>query len=93
MIKHKTREQWLNACADEILRKYRENFEMHFGSDGVEHLQHLKVSTGFPSRGGLASSGCARRASSRRSARCASTSPTSPTASCRRRWTSSRRRS
>jgi hypothetical protein len=53
MIKHKTREQWLNACADEILRKYRENFEMHFGSDGVEHLQHLKVSTGFPSRGGL----------------------------------------
>lgn len=53
MIKHKTREEWLNAAADLILEKYREVFEMHFGDLGIAHLEHLKVSTGFPSRGGL----------------------------------------
>lgn len=53
MIKHETREQWLNAAADDILTKYREVFEEHFGDKGIDHLRHLKVSTGFPSRGGL----------------------------------------
>ena len=48
-----TREAWLNACADQILEKHREVFAMHFGDVGVERLRHLKVSTGFPSRGGL----------------------------------------
>lgn len=53
MIKHKTREDWLNAVADLILAKHREIFEIHFGAEGLDHLAHLKVSTGFPSRGGL----------------------------------------
>jgi hypothetical protein len=53
MIKLKTREEWLNACADLILEKHREVFEIHFGQDGIDHLEHLKVSTGFPSTGGL----------------------------------------
>ena len=53
MIKYKTREEWLNAAADDILAKYRDAFESHFGSLGIEHLRNLKVSTGFPSRGGL----------------------------------------
>lgn len=48
-----TREQWLNACVDIIVARYREVFEAHFGAEGMEHLKHLKVSTGFPSRGGL----------------------------------------
>lgn len=47
------REQWLNAVADIILARYREVFEKHFGDVGIEHLKHLHVSTGFPSRGGL----------------------------------------
>jgi hypothetical protein len=53
VIKHPTREAWLNAAADLVLARYREVFETHFGDIGVEHLQHLRVSTGFPSRGGL----------------------------------------
>lgn len=53
MIKHKTREAWLNACAAQILERFSPEFEKHFGSDGWKHLEHLKVSTGFPSRGGL----------------------------------------
>lgn len=53
MIKFASREQWLNACADIILARYREIFETHFGDVGVEHLKHLHVSAGFPSRGGL----------------------------------------
>lgn len=53
MIKHKTREQWLNACATEIQKKFKEVFDLHFGDLGIEHLNNLKVSTGFPSRGGL----------------------------------------
>jgi hypothetical protein len=53
MIKHSSREAWLNACADLILDKFREIFEIHFGQEGIDHLEHLKVSTGFPSRGGL----------------------------------------
>lgn len=53
MIKHKTREQWLNAAAAKILRQYKAVFEEHFGSEGLSHLKALKVSTGFPSRGGL----------------------------------------
>lgn len=53
MIKHPTREQWLEAAALDVLTKYREVFEMHFGDEGIEHLRNLKVSTGFPSRGGL----------------------------------------
>jgi hypothetical protein len=48
-----TREQWLNACIAQILEKYGTVFEDHFGKKGWEHLEHLKVSTGFPSRGGL----------------------------------------
>jgi hypothetical protein len=50
---NKTREQWLEQAARQILAKYREVFEMHFGDVGVEHLRHLKVSTGFPSTQGL----------------------------------------
>lgn len=50
---YSTREEWLNACADLIVEKFREIFETHFGSEGMDHLAHLKVSTGFPSRGGL----------------------------------------
>lgn len=53
MIIHQTREQWLNACVLEILGKYGDIFDQHFGDDGRSHLDHLKVSTGFPSRGGL----------------------------------------
>lgn len=53
MIKHKTREEWLNACADEILAEHRDVFDQHFGAEGIKHLEHLKVSTGFPSTGGL----------------------------------------
>lgn len=48
-----SREQWLNAAADLLLEKYRDVFEAHFGDVGIEHLKHLHVSTGFPSRGGL----------------------------------------
>ena len=53
MIKHKTREEWLNACAEEILAEHRDVFERHFGDEGIKHLEHLKVSTGFPSVQGL----------------------------------------
>jgi hypothetical protein len=53
MIKHKTREQWLNACATEITKRFGDVFDTHFGDLGREHLANLKVSTGFPSRGGL----------------------------------------
>lgn len=49
----KTREQWLESAAKAILAKYRDVFETHFGDVGVEHLRHLKVSTGFPSQQGL----------------------------------------
>lgn len=52
-VQHTTREAWLNACADLVLEKHREVFEQHFGAEGIAHLEHLKVSTGFPSRGGL----------------------------------------
>lgn len=50
---HPTREQWLEHAVDLILGKYQEVFDKHFGADGQAHLDHLKVSTGFPSRGGL----------------------------------------
>jgi hypothetical protein len=53
MIKHPTREQWLDACAVQIHSKFGDIFDQHFGSDGKAHLENLKVSTGFPSRGGL----------------------------------------
>lgn len=53
MIKHKTREEWLNACAAKLLGRFEETFRDHFGQEGIDHLEHLKVSTGFPSRGGL----------------------------------------
>lgn len=49
----KSREEWLNAAVDEILGRYETEFGNHFGAEGLEHLKHLKVSTGFPSRGGL----------------------------------------
>lgn len=49
----KSREQWLNAATREILNKFGDIFEKHFGADGMDHLNHLHVSTGFPSRGGL----------------------------------------
>lgn len=52
-IKHKTREAWLEACAALIVKKHADVFQTHFADTGLEHLQHLKVSTGFPSRGGL----------------------------------------
>lgn len=52
-IKHKTREAWLEHAVDLIIDKYRDIFSTHFGEDGLDHLEHLKVSTGFPSRGGL----------------------------------------
>lgn len=52
-IKHKTREAWLEAAADLIADKWSEIFRTHFGTDGLDHLDHLKISTGFPSRGGL----------------------------------------
>lgn len=51
--KHTTREAWLEAAAADIVDKYGYVFEMHFEEDGLEHLRNLKVSTGFPSRGGL----------------------------------------
>ena len=53
MTKNPTREQWLEAAASDILARYREVFETHFGDLGIEHLRNVKVSTGFPSRGGL----------------------------------------
>jgi hypothetical protein len=53
MIKHKTREQWLNAAAGEILARFSPEFDAHFGAEGLKHLENLHVSTGFPSRGGL----------------------------------------
>lgn len=48
-----TREQWLNAAAEEILNEYGDFFANHFGDAGLEHLRHLHVSTGFPSTQGL----------------------------------------
>jgi hypothetical protein len=50
---HTSRESWLNACAAQILERFSPEFQAHFGSEGWSHLEHLKVSTGFPSRGGL----------------------------------------
>ena len=50
---HTSREAWLNDCAELILEKFRDVFADHFGEDGLQHLKSLKVSTGFPSRGGL----------------------------------------
>lgn len=50
---HKTREEWLNACAHQLSVRFHEVFQKHFGDDGIEHLDNVKVSTGFPSRGGL----------------------------------------
>lgn len=52
-VKYETREEWLNAAAHEIATKFSEVFTKHFGAAGWEHLQHLKASTGFPSREGL----------------------------------------
>ncbi len=52
-VKHKTREAWLEAAVDLIRGKYEDVFQTHFADIGLEHLDHLKVSTGFPSRGGL----------------------------------------
>lgn len=49
----KSREQWLNEASGEILSKYGDVFAEHFGDAGIEHLRHLHVSTGFPSREGL----------------------------------------
>lgn len=49
----KTREQWLNAAAEKIRERFTPEFQKHFGDEGLDHLDHLKVSTGFPSRGGL----------------------------------------
>lgn len=48
-----SREEWLNDCADLILAKFSDVFRDHFGTEGLDHLENLKVSTGFPSRGGL----------------------------------------
>lgn len=48
-----TREAWLKAAAALIADHFRADFEKHFGYDGMTHLEHLHVSTGFPSRGGL----------------------------------------
>lgn len=53
MQKFDTREAWLEAAALDILTTYRHAFELHFGDLGLEHLRNIKVSTGFPSRGGL----------------------------------------
>lgn len=53
MIKFASREQWLNAAAAIISERFSEVFDTHFGAEGIEHLKHLHVSTGFPSRGGL----------------------------------------
>jgi len=53
MIKHKTREQWLNAAAHQIVRKYKDVFADHFGGEGLMHLENLHISTGFPSQQGL----------------------------------------
>lgn len=53
MTRLSTREAWLKACEQEIREHFREDFEKHFGDVGMEHLAHLHVSTGFPSRGGL----------------------------------------
>lgn len=49
----KSREQWLNEAAQEIVSKYGDVFRTHFGDEGMDHLNHLKVSTGFPSVQGL----------------------------------------
>ena len=48
-----TREQWLNVAARMIRDEYGEIFSTHFGQVGLEHLNHLHISAGFPSRGGL----------------------------------------
>lgn len=53
MIKHKTREEWLTAAAAQIREKFGYAFELHFGDEGMTHLDNLHVSAGFPSRGGL----------------------------------------
>lgn len=53
MIKHKTREEWLSAAVAQIRSRFDHVFELHFGKDGLTHLDNLRVSTGFPSRGGL----------------------------------------
>ena len=48
-----TREQWLDSAAAAIRHTFNDVFESHFGEKGGAHLDNLKVSTGFPSRGGL----------------------------------------
>lgn len=48
-----TREEWLTAAAAQIRKQYEIVFDQHFGDDGAGHLDNLRVSTGFPSRGGL----------------------------------------
>jgi hypothetical protein len=53
MIIYNTREQWLNAAVHQIMAEHWDTFRKHFGVAGTDHLENLKVSTGFPSRGGL----------------------------------------
>lgn len=53
MQPYTTREAWLESCANLIRNDFAPEFEKHFGAAGFEHLDHLHVSTGFPSKGGL----------------------------------------
>jgi hypothetical protein len=49
----KNRETWLHEAAENIAAAYHDVFVEHFGEKAVEqHLGNLRVSAGFPSRGG-----------------------------------------
>lgn len=47
-----TREEWLNAAATRIEAEFSHVFGEHFGKKGVQRLQRLHVSAGFPSERG-----------------------------------------
>lgn len=48
-----TREEWLGRAAERITDRFQDAFREHFGQDGIDRLERLQVSTGFPSSGGL----------------------------------------
>lgn len=55
MIKYQTREEWLTEAAAAIISEFGEDFDRIIGPSAADHLAHLKVSAGFPSKMGLTS--------------------------------------
>lgn len=46
------RETWLHQAAKHIYAQFSDVFAEHFGEAGAVHLENLRISAGFPSRGG-----------------------------------------